>query len=72
MSTRANVKPLTHWAIAKGYTLRFSQRDPAQVRGVCTTPEGPLLFVYDPTARTLTLEGAPPITLTEYGWEVTP
>ncbi len=60
------------WAIAKGYTLRVTQREPAQVRGLCTTPEGTRPFVYEPGARRVTLEGGSPIHLDEYGWEVTP
>jgi hypothetical protein len=70
MSPRANVKPLTHWAISKNATLRFTQRDPALVRGALRLPEGAFAFTYDPVTRTLTLEGRDPVILNEYGWEV--
>jgi hypothetical protein len=70
---RANVKPLTHWAIYKGYTLRFQRRDPEAVEGVAGTPDGPLPFHYAPATRTLRLApGAADersVTLNEYGWE---
>lgn len=72
MSARADVKPLTHWAISKNAALRFTQRDPAQVRGVARLSNGAHAFAYDPTTRTLTLEGSAPVMLNEYGWEVTP
>lgn len=72
MSDRADVKPLTHWAISKGATLRFTSRDPALVRGLARLPDGAHAFAYDPTTRTLILEGRPPVALNEYGWEVTP
>ena len=41
---RANVKPLTHWIIYKGYTVRFATRTPAEVTGTLTTPAGPVDF----------------------------
>ena len=66
---RANVKPLTHWVIYKGYNVRFTARSGREVRGVLTTPEGPLDFVYDPAARTIHLPDAILI-INDYGWEV--
>ena len=46
--SRADVKPLTHWAIGRSATLRFTQRDPALVRGVARLPDGTFAFTYDP------------------------
>ncbi|MGL4650888.1 MAG: hypothetical protein ACRC1H_15880 [Caldilineaceae bacterium] len=70
---RANVKPLTHWAIYKGYTLRFSRRDPHDVEGLAGAPGGSLPFHYAPETRTLTLAPGTPdartVQLNEYGWE---
>ena len=76
----ANVKPLVHWAIGKGYALRFSERSAAHVTGVITTPAGARAFAYDPIARLITLDGvsvspvvvepATTIAINEYGWEV--
>ena len=71
MTPRANVKPLTHWLIYKGYTVRFTQRAATIVAGVLTTPAGPLAFTYDPVTRAVTLPDRV-IHLNEYGWEVTP
>lgn len=68
-SGRANVKPLTHWIIYKGYSVRFTARSGSEVRGVLTTPEGQREFVYDPAARTVHLPDAI-LTINEYGWEV--
>lgn len=77
---RANVKPLVHWAIYKGYTLRFGRRTPQQVDGVLTRPDGAVNFSYDPQARTLRMPetaadaGTPPaelvIRINEHGWEI--
>lgn len=74
--SRANVKPLIHWAISKGYTLRFGERNPDRVSGIITTPTGAIAFAYDPVARLITLDGVSvtqPATITiainEYGWE---
>ena len=78
--SRANVKPLVHWAIGKGYALRFNERSAAHVAGIITTPAGTRAFAYDPIARLITLDGVsvspvaaePAITIAinEYGWEV--
>lgn len=67
---KIDVKPLTHWAIYKQYSLRFRTRTPALVSGVLTGADGlPLAFDYAP--QTLTLQvGADVIRLNEYGWEV--
>lgn len=74
--SRANVKPLIHWAIGKSYTLRFGERSPGRVSGILTTPTGEVAFAYDPLARLITLDGVsvtkPSITtiaINEYGWE---
>lgn len=66
---RNSVKPLTHWAVYKGYRMRYTARSTDEVRGVLTTPDGPIAFAYDPVARTIRLPDAS-ITINEYGWEV--
>jgi len=70
---RANVKPLTHWAIYKGYSLRFSRRDPEAVEGIAGTATGSLPFLYTPATRVLRLQPHTPdervVRLNEYGWE---
>ena len=67
---RANVKPLTHWVIYKGYSVRFTARSPAAVAGWLTLPSGAqLAFRYDPAARVVALPGRR-ITINDYGWEV--
>jgi hypothetical protein len=66
---RSNVKPFTHWVISRGYKVRFLRRDPAEVRGVLTTPQGERAFVYDPQRRTITWPDGQ-ITINEYGWEI--
>jgi hypothetical protein len=72
---RANVKPLVHWAIARGYTVRFGERTPNRVTGSMSTPNGPVAFAYDPIARLITLEDGAAVTtaatiaINEYGWE---
>ncbi len=71
MTVRANVKPLTHWLIYKGYTVRFTHRAADEVAGVLTTPEGSVNFTYTPATRTVTLPERV-VRLNEYGWEVTP
>jgi hypothetical protein len=68
-SGHANVKPLTHWVIYKGYQVRFTERTAEAVRGVLTTPEGTLAFRYDPLAKVIHLPDAD-ITINDYGWEV--
>ncbi|RIK56192.1 MAG: hypothetical protein DCC57_03765 [Chloroflexi bacterium] len=64
-----NVKPLTHWVIYRGYQVRFTARREGEVRGVLTTPAGPVEFTYDPAARTIHLPDAT-LAINEYGWEV--
>ncbi len=67
----ANVKPLTHWAIYKGYKLRFRRRAPEHVTGVLTTPAGDeMTFDYLPAARLVRLADAE-VHIDEFGWEVT-
>jgi hypothetical protein len=66
---RANVKPLTHWIIYRGYTVRFTKRSPTEIAGVLTTPDGPVNFTYDPTAMRVQLP-AEQIQINEHGWEL--
>ena len=67
---RANVKPLTHWVIYKGYSMRVTARSPATVAGWLTLPGGAqLAFRYDPAARVVALPGRR-ITINDYGWEI--
>jgi hypothetical protein len=66
----ANVKPLTHWAIYKGYKLRFRSRTPEQVSGILTDQAGvELVFVYAPGERIVHLP-AQEVRINEFGWEV--
>ena len=67
---RANVKPLTHWVIYKGYTVRFTARTAEQVAGLLTLPDGrQLAFRYDPVTRVVHLPGRQ-VTINDYGWEI--
>jgi hypothetical protein len=66
---RANVKPLTHWIIYKGYTVRFGRRSPQEVTGVLKTPQGEIAFRYDPQAMIVTL-GEAQVHINEHGWEI--
>lgn len=66
---RANVKPLVHWAIYKGYKIRYTDRTAAQVKGILTTPEGEQDFRFDPAALTINLPDRQ-ITINQYGWEL--
>jgi hypothetical protein len=66
----ANVKPLTHWAIYKGYKLRFRSRAPARVTGMLTTAEGvELAFEYSPAERLVQLPGEE-VRINDFGWEI--
>ena len=68
--TKIDVKPLTHWAIYRGYKLRFRSRTPEQVTGVLTSAGGAeLAFTYAPATLTLQLAGEG-IRINDYGWEV--
>ena len=68
--TRIDVKPLTHWAIYKGYTLRFRRRTPQRVDGVLTDAAGiERAFVYAPDTLVLELPGER-VRLNAYGWEL--
>ena len=66
---RPNVKPLTHWLIYKGYTVRFGQRSTDSVRGIITTPEGDLAFDYAPQTMIIRLPNRT-IAINQYGWEI--
>ncbi len=67
---RAVVKPLIHWAIYKGFTVRFTARSAQGAAGVLTTPQGAVPFSYDASRRVVALPDRE-VTLNEYGWEVT-
>lgn len=54
---RANVKPLTHWAIYKQYKMRVTSRSADQVDGIFTTPVGEVTFQYNPITMTIRLSG---------------
>lgn len=66
---RANVKPLVHWTIYKGYKIRYTDRSAAQVKGILTTPEGEQDFRFDPATLTISLPDRQ-ITINQYGWEL--
>lgn len=67
---RVDVKPLTHWAIYKGYRMRFTERSAGRAAGVLILPEGAeLSFRYDAAARVVYLPGEH-IRINDYGWEL--
>ena len=66
---RADVKPLTHWIIYKGYTVRFATRTPAEVTGTLTTPAGPVDFSYAPAEMRIDLPDRS-VSINQFGWEV--
>ena len=66
---RADVKPLTHWLIYRGYSVRFSHRSPESVQGVIATPEGELAFDYEPQSMTIHLPDRT-VVINQYGWEI--
>lgn len=68
---RANVKPLTHWLIYRGYSVRFGRRRPELVQGILTTPEGDVPFDYAPQTMTIHLPDRA-IAINQYGWEIGP
>lgn len=66
----ANVKPLTHWAIYKGYKLRFRSRAPERVAGVLTNAQGvELFFHYLPAERIVQLPDEE-VRINDFGWEI--
>jgi hypothetical protein len=71
MSIRVNVKPLMHWLIYRGYTVRITKRAPTTVEGIIITPDGSMTFRYDPAAQVVHLPQKV-ITINEYGWEIDP
>jgi hypothetical protein len=71
MSNRVNVKPLMHWLIYRGYTVRITQRAATHVEGIMTTPDGAISFRYDPVTQTVSLPEKT-VTINEYGWEIEP
>ena len=67
---RINVKPLTHWIIYKGYTVRFTKRTPQEVTGILRTPENTEIpFAYEPQAMIVWLPQMR-IVIDEHGWEL--
>ena len=66
---RADVKPLTHWLIYKGYTVRFGRRSPDSVQGVISTPQGEVAFKYEPQSMTIHLPDRT-VAINQYGWEI--
>ena len=66
----ANVKPFVHWAIYKGYHVRFTVRKATQAEGVLLTPAGEQPFQYDATSREIRLPDVA-IAINEHGWELT-
>lgn len=65
-----NVKALIHWAIYKGYKLRFTRRAAGHAAGVLTTAEGvELPFAYDAAEKVIQLPDIH-IHINDYGWEV--
>lgn len=69
MTTRADVKPFVHWAIYKGYQIRYTVRMPHQVEGILHTPAGELPFRYVADSREIRLPAAV-IAIDEHGWEL--
>ena len=65
---RANVKPLTHWAIYKHYKMRVTSRNTDQVDGIFTTPSGEMSFEYNPIKMTIHMIGQI-VQINEHGWE---
>jgi hypothetical protein len=66
---RVNVKPLMHWIIYRGYTVRITRREPEQVTGILTTPDGPVTFFYNAARQIVSMPGTQ-IQINEYGWEI--
>jgi hypothetical protein len=66
---KANVKPLTHWIIYKGYSVRFGQRSPQEVNGVLNTESGAIPFRYEPQSKLIHLPDGD-IQINEHGWEM--
>ena len=65
----ASCKPLVHWAIYKGYKVRYTHRSPSQINGVLTTEDGEVDFEFDPDALCISLP-AGQITINQHGWEL--
>jgi hypothetical protein len=64
------LKPLAHWAIYKGFKMRFTRRTPVEACGIFTRPDGTEIeFRYDPSAGILEL-GAQRLAIDEHGWEI--
>ncbi len=66
---RANVKPLVHWAIYRGYKVRYTDRSPMSVQGILTTPDGTRDFRYDPANLIITVADQQ-ISNNQHGWEL--
>ena len=46
-----SLKPLTHWAIYRGFKMRFTRRAAAEVRGILTRPDGGELSFASPPRK---------------------
>lgn len=65
-----SLKPLIHWAIYRGFKMRFTRRAAAEVRGILTRPDGgELEFCFAPQERVVTVDGRR-IHINEHGWEM--
>jgi hypothetical protein len=69
MQMRANVKPLVHWAIYKGYKIRYTGRSATHVQGVLTTPNSEQSFNYDSVNLIITVADQQ-IAINQHGWEL--
>ena len=63
------LKPLIHWAIYKGYKVRYTEHSTDLVAGVLTTDTETLEFQYDPAAQLISLPDEQ-ININEHGWEI--
>lgn len=66
---RANVKPLMHWIIYRGYRVRFTARTPSLVTGILSMSTGEVTFHYDPVRLEVFLPNER-IQINEHGWEL--
>lgn len=65
----APLKPFVHWAIYKGFKVRYTQRTPSQITGVLTTADGEVGFEYDPVALRISLPDGQ-VCINQHGWEL--
>jgi hypothetical protein len=64
-----SIKPLMHWIIYKGYTVRFIRRQPHEVAGLLTTPEGQVFFRYETEPKRIHLPDTV-VDINQHGWEL--